>query len=127
MNRLTITSVVCDETCATFEAYDNVFMPIQADGGLPIRYPPYGNQKMTDGDAMDLPDGGLKVDYEYGVVVTFWDEDSKIVQDLNQPDYLFNINVNAGSTSGSNTKYNLNGAKYTFHRDVAYNVEASNA
>jgi hypothetical protein len=115
---MTITNVTCNATCSGIQD-DNVFLLIQADGGPPSRYPAFNSIKMGPGDTMTLPDGGYVVNFEDGVVVTAWDLDAFIFKIVNAPDYLFNIWVYYDTQSATETKYNNNGARYTFTRDIS--------
>lgn len=111
---LTISSIVCESTCSIPPKEDNVFLLVQADAGLPRRYPPLAVCDMGKGSSFTLPDGGYSIDFTYGVLVTAWDQDSILITELNAPDFLFNIAVDAGTPSGSTTTYNKNGASYTY-------------
>lgn len=116
--KMTITNITCNNPSSAIQD-DNVFLLIQADAGPPVRYPPIGTERMGSGDTMELPAGGYVVEYEYGVVVTAWDRDSFIFKGLDSPDYLFNIFVDTETTNSTNTKYDHNGADYTFTRNIS--------
>ena len=118
--KLTINEIKCDAPCSAVQD-DNLFLLIQADAGPPVRYPMLGWDDMGAGDTMTLPDGGYVIEYSYGVIVTAWDEDSLVFKGLDSPDYLFNISVGPGSSVGSSsfTKYNHNGAQYTFTTTIS--------
>ncbi|GAB5445441.1 hypothetical protein [Gymnodinialimonas sp.] len=115
--KMTITNITCNNPCSGLQD-DDLFLIIQADGGVPTRYPDIGTHSMGSGDSWDL-EGGLAVDFTYAVVVTAWDRDSYVFKNFDAPDYLFNINVKSIATSGSNTKLNHNGADYTFTRNIS--------
>lgn len=108
-----ITKIACVQRHST-DKDDNVFLLIQADAGMPLRYPAVDSVDMGDGSTMTLPDGGYVVNFDYGVVVTGWDLDSRLFTGLNAPDFLFNFYVNSGSGSGSGTMSNENGAEYSY-------------
>ena len=117
--KMTITSITCNATCSIPPKKDNVFLQIQADAGLPLRYPTVGVVDMGAGDSFTLPSGGYWVDFDYGVVVTAWDQDSVIITDLNSPDFLFNIAVNTHTASGTTSTYNQNSAAYTYTIEIS--------
>lgn len=119
--KLTITNITCNNPCSGIQD-DDLFLLIQADGGVPMRYPVAGSVSMGANDEMPLPDGGYVIDYSYGVIITAWDRDSFLFKSLDSPDYLFNISIGAGSTVGDHppfTKYNHNGAEYTFTTSIS--------
>lgn len=110
--QMTITGITCDKCHSSKE--DNVFLLIQADAGVPARYPLVDSVDMGNGSTMTLPDGGYVVNFDYGVVVTAWDLDSRLFTGVNAPDFLFNFYVTSGSGSASGTMSNENGAKYSY-------------
>ena len=52
-----ITKITCNTRHST-DKDDNVFLLIQADAGVPLRYPAVDFRDMGDGSTMTLPDGG---------------------------------------------------------------------
>lgn len=117
--KLTITSITCNSTCSAAFA-DNLFLMIQSDAGVPARYPLKGSIDMSEKSSMALPSGGYSIEYDYGVIVTAWDDDGPI-KSVDAPDYLFNIGVGPSSPIGSATvtKYNHNGAEYTYSTTIS--------
>lgn len=111
--QMIITKITCNTRHST-DKDDNVFLLIQADAGIPLRYPAVDSVDMGDGSTMTLPDGGYTVNFDYGVVVTGWDLDSRLFTSVNAPDVLFNFYVNSGSASYSGTMSNENGANYSY-------------
>jgi hypothetical protein len=117
--KMNITNITCNST-ASGALKDDVFLLIQADGMPPVRYPPIGVRPTGQGDRMELPEDGLVVDFKYGVIVTAFDRDYKILSSIfNDNDYLFNVWVNYQTASGTETKLNNNGASYTITRDIS--------
>ena len=117
--KMTITDITCDAVCSNIEGNDDLFLLIQADCGPPIRYPVMGGYELEKGQSMELPDGGLEVDYETGALVQAFDQDSKIVVNANQPDYLFSFACTTKSTTKTFTTSNPNGASYTYTRTIS--------
>jgi hypothetical protein len=117
--QMTITSITCKSTCSIPPKKDNVFLLIQADAGPPIRYPAIGVVDMGSDDAFTLPAGGYTVEFDYGVVITAWDQDSVVITDLNSPDFLFNIPVSNHTGNGTTTTYNENSASYTYSIEIS--------
>ncbi|HVZ51842.1 MAG TPA: hypothetical protein VG986_07750 [Pseudolabrys sp.] len=116
--QMIITNITCNQRHSTTQD-DNVFLLIQADAGVPARYPLVDSEDMGNGSTMTLPDGGYVVNFDYGVVVTGWDLDSRIFTNVNAPDFLFNFSVNSNSASYSGTMSNENGAKYSYSYTIS--------
>lgn len=109
--QLNIAKITCDAPARVVK--DDVFLVIQADGEEPTRYPQDGAIPVGPGQNLQLPDGGLIVDFTYGVCVTAFN-----LRFVRTNQYLFNIWVYSSTTSGTENKYNNNNAVYTITRNV---------
>lgn len=124
--QINITEIFCVNSSAPIA--DNFFMLIQADGLPPTRYPPIGTKLGRAGHSVQLPSttssppsptNGLVVPFDYGVVMTAFDRDYKVLTSvLNDNDFLFSFSVNAESNGNTFTSTNHNGASYK----ITYNI-----
>jgi hypothetical protein len=82
--KIQITSIHCNSTSEP--GSDEVYLICQADGGIPVVYPPgLANltkhpYSMSAGDTWSLPDGVVAttdcvLNFEHEVLVTLWDSD----------------------------------------------------
>lgn len=92
-----------------------VFILWQADGGMPVRHPAKGYQRMSTSDDPKnqvvqtwKPDLDLAFDHE--VLVTLWDQDSRV--GYNDPSFLINVEYRADHFDASYDMRNDGGAHY---------------
>ena len=106
--KIQITSIYCNGVSEI--GGDNVYLICQADGGIPVVYPPgLANLSkhpypMSAGDTWTLPDGTYAtvecvLNFEHEVLVTLWDSD--LDDDLTVSSFLGSYDYTPGNVPSS--------------------------
>lgn len=116
-NSIKITSIQCHGTSELGNLNDEVYIIIQADAGLPIRFPIVGTQNMntssdSSNDTKQTWDVNLVLDFDHEVLVTLWDSDPGTDR---TSDFLINCDYSSPNPPASYQMINHNGANYTIN------------
>lgn len=120
--KIQISSITCNSTSEA--GHDEVYLICQADGGVPIRYPPHPSnyQSMSAGDQWTLSDPSLTLDFEYELLITLWDcdvsYDPTLATFLCCHQYVWNGDLLQPGAQQATPATNPNGASYTLHSQV---------
>ncbi len=109
-----LNSIKCNNPSESHEpSGDEVYLVLQADGGIPIHVPGGLNpsHNMSAGQTWNLNDGdGITLYFEWEALVTIWDHD--INDDPNSATYLQSHDFRPGTGESPIALTNPNGASY---------------
>lgn len=109
-----LTSIKCNNPSESHDTSgDEVYLVLQADGGIPIHIPGGVKQShnMKAGQTWTLNNGdGIMLYFEWEALVTIWDHD--INDDPNSATYLQSHDFRPGTEPNFNPLTNPNGASY---------------